>query len=342
MKALARSIVRAFRAEPSNPPSPPVLDLVRASRAVALCHPDWRGIAAATSALGIPVFVSSDLEVHGDELLEGCRRVGADLVIVSGYVPGTAAFAHLARDAGLKVRIVLHSSMAQHGSELGEAQVVQEAFALKASNAADAIGFVKKGQAEALTRLGLPSVYFPPAIVRVNRVPPIDLGPGVHLGIFGEAGWRKNIATQVGASAILGATAHVVSDPQVSYLSHAVRQHGVLARPDFLQLVASVDLNLYVSLYECFPVLPQESIQLGTLCLVSRTSALFEDDDELWPLLTVDRLDNPSAIADAARRLLNHPDPSLVLQRAQAWLDDWDSATSAARAAFLDPDEVLS
>jgi hypothetical protein len=341
VKARVRSAVRRFRAEVRPSPAPPILDLSRSARAVAVCHPDWRGIAAATAALGVPVFMSPDLEAHSRELIDACHRVGADLAIVSGYVPGTAVFARLAREAGLKVRIVFHSSMAQHGSEAAEAQVVQEAFALRESRTVDAIAFVKKGQAEAMTGLGFPSVYLPPAIVRVDRVPTVDLGPGVHLGIFGEAGWRKNITTQIGAAAILGATAHVVSDPGVSYLSRSVTRHEVLPRPRFLQLLGSVDLNLYVSLYECFPVLPQESIQLGALCLVSRTSALFDGDEELWALLTVDRLDNPSAIADAARRLLTHSDPDLILEQAQAWLDRWDTTTREARSAFLDPDEVL-
>jgi hypothetical protein len=308
---------------------------------VAICHPDWRGIAAATSALGVPVFKSSDLGAHGGALIEACGRVGAELVIISGYVPGTAAFSALARRAGLKVRIVFHSSMAQHGSEPAEAEVVSEAFGLRESNSVDAVAFVKKGQAEAMTALGFPSVYLPPAIVRVERVPTLDLGPGLHVGILGEAGWRKNVTTQAGAAALLGATSHVITDPGVSYLSGSVTRHGVLERPRFLQLLASVDLNLYVSLYECFPVLPQESIQLGTPCLVSRTSALFDGDEELWSLLTVDRLDNPSAIAEAAQKLLRHPDPGQVLQRARAWLDSWDEATAPARAAFLDPDERL-
>ena len=94
-------------------------------------------------------------------------------------------------------------------------------------------------------------------------------------------------------------------------------------RQRFLQVLGSVDLNLYVTLSECLPLTPMESYLLGIPCLASRTSAVFRSDAELWDLSTVDELDNPRAIAAAARRLLGRSDEAI--HRARIWMRRWDA-----------------
>jgi hypothetical protein len=79
-------------------------------------------------------------------------------------------------------------------------------------------------------------------------------------------------------------------------------------------------------------MMPMESYRLGVPCLVSRTSDLFVDDPELYDLTTVDRPDNPGAIADAAERLLH--DRAHVVSRANAALDALDLASADQWRAF--------
>ena len=111
--------------------------------------------------------------------------------------------------------------------------------------------------------------------------------------------------------------------PEVSYLEGLdVVEHGELPWEQYVAIQGSVDLNFYVTLSECHPSTPQESYLAGVPCLISRVSGVFADDPRLWEITTTDRPDDPSAIADASRRLLSVRDEAV--QRARAWMDNHD------------------
>ena len=327
------------------PASGPVIDYPGHSRAgfvrsrpsaVAICHPDWRGIRSVTYAFGVPVVEARDLAASAEELASTFGDAGTALVVISGFPPGAAELAQ-ALTGTCRVRILMHSSMTQHGFEPGEADVISAVADGMHRGAIDALGFTKEGQAEAMSALGVPAVYVPAPTSRLDPVPGTDLGPDLHVGVFAEATWRKNVTTQLGATALLGAVAHITGRPQVSYLPGPpqIVAHGLLDREAFVTLMASVDLNLGVSLYEAYPVLPQESYWLGIPCLMSRTSTLFEGDPILEQLTIVDRFDNPAAIARAAHALLDAAAEEDVVERARAWMEGWDRRTADQRETFL-------
>ena len=74
---------------------------------------------------------------------------------------------------------------------------------------------------------------------------------------------------------------------------------------------------------------------MGVPCLMSRTSDLFIDDSDLYELTTVDRADNPTAIAQAAKRLLDNA-PEAV-ERANRALDAIDATSAEQWRAFTRP-----
>jgi hypothetical protein len=100
-----------------------------------------------------------------------------------------------------------------------------------------------------------------------------------------------------------------------------------------MAVLGSVDLNLYVSLAECLPLTPMESYRLGVPCLTSQTSVLFKSDPDLWEATTVGELDNPSAIAAAAKNLLASSEE--VVAAANRWLDHWDSEAAGIWDEFV-------
>jgi glycosyltransferase involved in cell wall biosynthesis len=73
---------------------------------------------------------------------------------------------------------------------------------------------------------------------------------------------------------------------------------------EFLELLGGMDLNFYVSLSECYPMVVAESLIRGVPCLTSHTHEIFEHDRELGELLIVPAHDNPVAIAEQAERVL--------------------------------------
>jgi hypothetical protein len=101
-----------------------------------------------------------------------------------------------------------------------------------------------------------------------------------------------------------------------------VVEHGELPWDQFLAIQGSVDLNLYVTLSECHPSTPQESYLAGVPCLVSRVSGVFADDPRLWKITSIDRPDDPTAIAGAANELLAVRDEAV--ERARGWMVSHD------------------
>jgi hypothetical protein len=299
-----------------------------------VCHPDWRGVRTATYAFRSPVVECDDLERWGEELIEGIRSARVGLVVVQGWPPGSASFVRRIRREGIPVKAVLHSSPAQHGAEAGEAVVASEVLDLARTGVIREVAFVKVGVAQSLRHLGYPAVHLPNRVPDLPALEPVDLAPGLHVGVFAEPFWRKNVVTQLLAAGLLeGAVAHVIRRPEVVYLDglHLV-EHGELPREVFLRLQGSMDLNLYVSLSECHPLTPMESYLAGVPCLTSRTSEVFASDPVLWELTSVDRTDDPAAIASAALRLVGRR--AEAVERARRWMVAADAAAASAWDAF--------
>jgi hypothetical protein len=301
-----------------------------------VCHPEWRGVRTAAYSFRAPVAEVADAAGVAEVLVEQLDAAGAGTLVVHGFPPGSDRLLTAAAQRGVATRVVLHSSMTQHGAEMGEAAVADDVLALAAAGAVGRVGFVKEGLAEAFTALGHPAWFVPNRAPVLPSFQPLALGEGrLNVGVFAEPFWRKNVVTQLGAVAQLTeATAHVLSLPDVQYLSGLdVVEHGTLPWPEFIRLQGSVDLNLYVTLSECLPMTPMESYGAGVPCLLSPTSAVFADDPWLWDISTVVELDNPRAIAAAAERLLAEQDDAVTA--AQEWITRWDEAAAVSWERFL-------
>ena len=304
------------------------------SEVIQICHPDWRGVRTVANSFGAPVVESDDLTAWGDDLLGRFRDASIGMVVIQGWPPGAAGFAARLSAGGITVKCVLHSSPAQHGAESGEARVVDDVLALQRSGVLSEVGMAKVGVHQAFAAAGHPVTYVPNRVPRIPEINRLDLGPGLHIGVFAEPFWRKNVVTQLLAVGLLdGAVAHVMKSPAVGYLDGIdMVEHGELPWEEFVALQGSVDLNLYVTLSECHPSTPQESYLADVPCLMSRVSGVFREDDRLWELTTTDLPDDPSAIAGAADRLLASKDEAV--QRARSWMSDFDEEAARIWSTF--------
>ena len=305
-------------------------------KVLSVCHPDWRGVRAAAYSQRGPVLETSDAAAHAADIIDGMAQTDMSLLVLQGFPPGSSDLLRAAHNRGLSTRVVLHSSMAQHGVDPGEAAVVEAVLGLADEGAVDKVGFVKKGQAEAFTALGHAAHYVPNRTPQLPPFEPVSLGgSGLQVGVFAEPIWRKNVTTQLGAIALMpSARAHLMTMPGNAYLSSLeVVAHGELPYADFVQLQGSVDLNLYVSLSECQPMSPLESYLASVPCLMSRTSDLFRSDADLWRLTSVGEIDDPSAIAAAAAELLANQ--AEAVERARAWMDHFDPIAQSLWEDFV-------
>lgn len=302
---------------------------------VQVCHPDWRGVRTVAYGFRTPVVECDDLGRWGQELIEQMIGAGVDLVVIQGWPPGAGGFAESLVDKQIPVKCVLHSSPAQHGDFAGDAEVADEVFALASQGVLAGVGMAKTGVQSAFAALGHLVSFVPNRVPLMPEITPKDLGEGLHIGVFAEPFWRKNVTTQLLASAMLeDSVAHVMRRPANRYLD-GIRlvEHGELPWQEFVSLQGSVDLNLYVTLSECHPSTPQESYLAGVPCLISRMSGVFKSDPHLWELTSVDEPDNPTAIANGALRLLNSREEAI--ERATAWMTAADATAAELWADFV-------
>src|SRR5690606_39934334 len=78
-----------------------------------------------------------------------------------------------------------------------------------------------------------------------------------------------------------------------------------LPRPQFISLLASLDLNLYVTSTECSPMVVLECSALGVPCIVGPAGDIFSGvSDELADYLVEPHVDNAYAIYERMKRVL--------------------------------------
>lgn len=300
---------------------------------VGVCHPEWRGVRTSAYTFRTPIIEADDLA--DPHLIERVRATGASVVAVHGMPPGTASLLEALQSNDIATRVVLYSSPAQHGAGKSESDVIDGLLDLQAQGTLGRLGLAKEGVAEALRALGHRAWFVPARVPEVPSVDPIELDGRPAIGVFAEPFWRKNVVTQLAATALVeDAVAHVLTAPEIGYLANLpVVEHGLLDWERFIVLLGSVDINLYVTLSECLPLTPMESYLAGVPCLASRTSAVFRSDPDLWAMTTVDELDNPRAIAEAAARLLR--DREEAVHRAQTWMRSWDARAGELWDEFI-------
>jgi hypothetical protein len=283
-------------------------------------------------AFGDPVIESTDL-AQLVELIDDIAAAGTSTIVIQGWPPGAAAFAEAASLEGIDVLTVFHSSPAQHGVDGGEAEAVAEMFELATSGVTRGVATVKAGTAEAYRAVGFDVTHLPNRVPELNEVEPATVSDGTNVGIFLHPMWRKNVTTQILAAHQLGWTPFVMGDPNVPYLSrNDLTILGELPRSEFLAIQAAMDITLNVTFSECHPMMPMESYRLGVPCLISRTSDLFTDDPELYEMTSVDRSDDPDAMAKAAILLLDRRDEAVA--RANEALDRLDARAASIWLAF--------
>ncbi len=317
------SLKSRTRPRPAQPPDdlPPTLSFAgvatRASKStpsqfvedqpktISICHPDWRGIRAASygqsdHVLEVPGVISND---HCDRLLQFLDDCGAEKVVINGFPPRIDALSIALAQQLPKIQqyFVYHGSPSQ--AQFQEDQVVERILELTKLRVVRKVGFVKSGLAEFFRAGGYPAETVMNICRLPFRPPRSVIGPDgkIHIGVFAPLIFHKNVEIQLLAALMVpGTIVHMCEEPQLAYLENFRRRivnHGILPRPAFLDLLGAMHASLYVSLVECYPMTVIESLASGTVCLTSHSSTLFNTKPALLEALIVREHDNPYAIA---------------------------------------------
>lgn len=323
-----------------------------AAEALALYTPRWKGVTAATINLfpcALPVPLTA--EEHPAELDEAAIEVVADAVAASQF--GTIVFsggdraffrifnACLRRRPGLDCRLLWHSSFLQMGEPHDWGLLLPWLEAAQ-SGRLTRFGVVKPGMERFMMAQGVPAVFVQNRVpFQKRRAANTERTGAVGLWLSGSSDYRKPVAPSLLALAGLRGVklrgaglgefgCRLVDELQIPSLSKSA---SPISNVDVRAQMRQTDVTLYVTLSECMPMVPLESMAEGTPCLVGPATELFIDDPGLGQLLTVCDPTNPEVIRLALARVLGDQDS--LRSRCYEFLDSLNQRAAQSLQNFL-------
>ena len=141
----------------------------------------------------------------------------------------------------------------------------------------------------------------------------------IHIGIFSEYVNLKNVINQIAAACLLGEgyLIHLIylPDKDAPYISDYCKTPILIHSNtkkinnfDLNLLLSLMDINLYVSLTKCHPMVVLECISCGTPCIMSDVSNIYDFDDNLRKLLIVRKHDDILDIYQVIKQAINNID----------------------------------
>lgn len=323
-----------------------------AAEALALYTPRWRGVTAATVNLfpcALPVPLTA--EEHPDELDEAAIEVVADAVAASQF--GTIVFSGgdraffrlfnecLRRRPGLDCRILWHSSFLQMGEPHDWGLLLPWLEAAQSGRLAR-FGVVKPGMERFMTAQGVPAAFVQNRVpFQQRRAANTERTGAVGVWLSGSSDYRKPVAPSLLALAGLRGVklrgaglgefgCRLADELQIPTLSKSA---SPISNVDVRAQMRQTDATLYVTISECMPMVPLESMAEGTPCVVGPATDLFINDPDLGALLTVHDPTNPEAIHFTLTQVIE--DHARIRERCYLFLDAVNQRSARTLQEFL-------
>lgn len=304
---------------------------IRAARpaALAILHPDWRGVRSCLeNLLSHRLYLRDDLDpARAKQIARAIADTGCERVLLGGF-PFTYRHLVLAlrRDVPkVRIHVLWLGSFLQSNEDYGW-QGFRQIEQFCRDGAIVRWGFAKAGMAEAVARTGARTGFVMSYARSVPKAPSVPDPGGPHLGIWSiEPIWRKSPFAMLAAAAMIpGAKIHGTgaSERVDDFIRFLKIDADLEPRPrpqdQMPAALARMHLNLYVTLSECAPMLPLESLAAGTPCLLGPTSHFFENDPYLASRLIVPCPDRSDVIAEYIGRALAEREQIITAYRAYA------------------------
>lgn len=299
-------------------------------RPLSLNHPDWRGILASARELFDNIYtLPDDLDrTRAEYYAQVFKEAGPPSITIQGF-PRT--YSHLVKALRkfapqMPVYVIYHGNFL-HMREDYDWRIFKLIQELHTQGDVAKIGFVKQGMAEVLAKAGMQTGFILNMARRIPPGPSQTLAGGPHIGIWGQPdwSWKKSPYAMLAALKLIpGARGHAINvSPRVREFGElldieATYQYEALSQEQVLSTLADMHLNLYVTLTECAPMMPLESLSTGAPCLFGPTSHYFLDHAYLHQRLVVPYPDNAETIARFANQALEEREQIIDAYRAYA------------------------
>lgn len=244
----------------------------------------------------------------------------------------------------LEISLIWHGQLAAWASSYHR-DLFREWLDAYNSGVVDKIAVMKKSMDTLLERSGVASFRLSNFIQAWN---PVSIenraGAELNIGLWTDSmEYHKNVYTQVLAMPLLDIPAtlnHSFNDTNLVGLMNRFKVRnkrkglGSLSPTKLAEVMSQTELTLYVSLGECSPMVPLESMTAGSPSLVGPVSDVYDCDPELAKILIVDEPETPGGIARSVEKAFsarNH-----LLDRRDSFLTSTREIGTARLRKFLD------
>ena len=274
-----------------------------------MSYQGWRGITSAAFAQGPILGTTASFTLEERKGLVSIIKDTHSLraVIVHGVPPNSLEFAQDLHGIkpSLPIIFVFHGA-ASAPFHPAESNLVDDLINATLSGVVKAVGNVKVGFSTMFSTFGAPSVFTVPNFPSVFPILPASklstLDGYVHIGLFSYSNdTHKNVDIQfLAACMVPNAIIHVTFVPPLAFAGRCqalVVETGLLSHTNFLLVLSQMDIVMYISLTEAYPMVVIEAMSLGIPSLVSRTHHVYDSDTVLKDMLVLYEADDPELIA---------------------------------------------
>lgn len=281
----------------------------------------WRGVLTATEGLfpnntfKLPQYYSKQAYTDKELLAIGeiILTLNFEKVVFSGFtLYFTKLIEYLHKKNNVDIYLIYHGSFSTNREDTATAKLLYKIIDLCLQRKIKRIGFVKKGMAETLSEIaGIKTAHILLNTKIFTEIKEDFLEPNIiHIGVFTHNLYRKNIDNQIAAGLLVkNSLVHTRNNYNYEYLINTDRlqYHPFFNNyEDFIALLKSMKINLYVSFSECWGQVITESLACGVPCLASDNSGIFDYDKDLHDLLIVKEFDNSYEIYNKIKDVLKN------------------------------------
>lgn len=317
-------------------------------------NPRWMGVTSATKELFenlVPLqgtYTSSQVDLIAKKTVD----LNINQVIFSAFEYG---FDNLARkikelNKDIKIKLFWHSSNSQINGQLVDSmnwKTNLNVIKLHKEGIIDVFGTCKESLVNFYKSQGFNTAFIENTVRLDEKVKnevfssKLNNNQGkLKIGLYAAGmDWRKNMFNQIaGASLVDNAILDSVPinfEGQVFASKIHINMTGLnkgVKREELLKRMASNDINLYVTFSECAPMLPIESMEVGTLCLTGNNHHYFMNT-ELERYLVVSREDDVCSIRDKIEFAVENKD--IIFDLYKKWKIDYDKRSKESVNTFL-------
>jgi len=314
--------------------------------AIAVMHPEWLGVRRSTVEL-FPhhhCFIDDNVtEAEGIRKAKLLLETGCERIVLGGF---PRSYIHLVRalhrlNPRRRLFSLWYGSFLQHAEDYAwhGFRTIDD---LCRSGVIYKWGFAKKGMAEIMATTGVRTGFVMSLVrhVPITASTPRDGGP--HVGVWvAQPTWRKIPYAMVAALRVVpGAQLHgssidtrTVEFARMLGLTTNVSS-GAIPLERMPEMLAGMHLNLYVTLSECAPMVPLESLAVGVPCLLGPSSHFFEDHEYLHRRLVVPYPDRALTIAQHILAALE--ERAAIVEAYRAYAPAYNARALACLEEFLE------